>query len=160
MRDAEGRETVATAEELIADRFNAYFAHFDIRIGPDEVVVGARREIRQRGWRILLKIVPDDSGLPSLEFYATHRMTNDRHVRIWADGHEQHLDAIEELYAYDPKVPGAQETAHEAYLKHNRRVAEQLRASGLYPDGDINAYLRTGQDEDDPTNEDGRRERT
>jgi hypothetical protein len=146
---------MATPEGLIADQFNAYFAHFDIRIGPDEVVAGTRREIRERGWRILLKIVPDDSGLPSLEFYATHRMTNDRHARIWADGHLEHLDAIEELYAYDPNVPGAKEAAHEAYLMHNRRVAEQLRASGLYPEGDINAYLRTAQDEGDSTKEHG-----
>jgi hypothetical protein len=28
-------------------------------------------------------------------------------------------------------------------------VAEQLRAAGLYPDGDINAYLRTGADRTD-----------
>ena len=28
-------------------------------------------------------------------------------------------------------------------------VAEQLRAAGLYPDGDINAYLRTGGNEVD-----------
>jgi hypothetical protein len=58
-------------------------------------------------------------------------------------------------YAYDANVRGAQEAAHQEYLKHNRRVAEELRASGLYPEGDIHAYLRTGQHEDGPTSEEG-----
>ena len=67
-------------EERIAEAFNGYFANFDIRIGAGDVVVGSRQEIRERGWRIAFRVLPDDAGLPSLEFYATHRMTNDRHV--------------------------------------------------------------------------------
>ena len=53
---------------------------------------------------------------------------------------------IWESYGYDPKVPGSQDAARERYLRHNRMVAEQLVEAGLYPDGDINAYLRTGGD--------------
>ena len=60
-------------------------------------------------------------------------MTNDRHVRIRADGHEDELDAIYESYGYDSKVPGAEEAAREEYLRHNRIVAEQLLEAGLYP---------------------------
>ena len=65
---------------------------------------------------------------------------------IWADGYLEHLDAIHEFVGYDPEVPGSEETANQEYLSHNRMVAEHLRAAGLYPDGDINAYLRTGAD--------------
>jgi hypothetical protein len=136
----------ATPEERIAEAFNRCFAHVDIRIAADDVVLGLRREIRERGWRIAFRVLPDDAGTPSLEFYATHRMTNDRHARIWSDGHLDELDAIWELYGFDPKVPGSKEAAEERFLKHNREVAAQLRASGLYPEGDINAYLRTGGD--------------
>ena len=43
------------------------------------------------------------------------------------------LDAIHEFYAYNPEVPGSKESAEEKYLRHNRLVADQLRATGLYP---------------------------
>jgi hypothetical protein len=46
-------------------------------------------------------------------------------------------------------MPGSEEAAKEEYLRHNQMVAERLRAAGLYPDGDINAYLRTGGDQTD-----------
>jgi hypothetical protein len=36
------------------------------------------------------------------------------------------------------------QAAEEAYLKHNRAVAAELRARGLYPEGDINTFLRAG----------------
>jgi hypothetical protein len=141
---------MAAPEERIADAFNRYFANFNIRVEAGEVRVGGRRKIRARGWHITFRVVPDDAGSPSLEFYATHRMTNDRHVRIWADGYLEHLDAIHELVGYDhPKVPGSEEAAKEEYIRHNQMVAEQLRAAGLYPNSDINAYLRTGGDQTD-----------
>jgi hypothetical protein len=133
-------------EERIAETFNGYFANFDIRIEAGDVVVGSRQEIRKRGWWIAFRVLPDDAGFPSLEFYATHRMTNDRHSRIWADGHLEELDAIREFYGYDANVPGSEDAAKKEYLRHNRMVAEQLRVAGLYPDGDINAYLRAGGD--------------
>jgi hypothetical protein len=119
-------------------------ANFDTRIGPGDVVLGSRRAVGERGWRITYRVDADDGGFPSLEFYSTHRMTNDRHVRIWADGYLERLDAMHEFYAYDPKVPGLQEAAEEKYLRHNQAVGRQLRARGLYPHGDINTFLRTG----------------
>jgi hypothetical protein len=139
---------MATPEERIADAFNGYFANFDIHLGPEDVAVGTHRSIVERGWLIIYRVDPDDGGFPVLEFYATHRMTNDSHVRIWADGHSEDLDAIDELYAYDAKVPGSKEAAQEQYLRHNRAVADELRVRGLYPHGDINAFLRTGGDRD------------
>ena len=45
---------------------------------------------------------------------------------------------------HDPKVPGDEQRAREEYLRHNRAIGEQLRERGLYPDGDVNAFLRTG----------------
>jgi hypothetical protein len=59
------------------------------------------------------------------------------------------LDAIQEAHGYDPKVPGVEDAAREKYLKHNRRIEEQLRAAGLLPELDINAHRRTGSDQTD-----------
>lgn len=142
-------DSIATAQARIADTFNRYFANFDIRIEPGDVTLGSRREVGKRGWWIAYRVDPDDGGFPSLEFYAVHRMTNDSHVRIWADGQAEWLEAIQEAYGYDSKVPGAEDAAREKYFKHNRRIEEQLRAAGLLPELDINTYLRTGGNQTD-----------
>jgi hypothetical protein len=146
---------VATPQELIVEAFNGYFATFDIGIEAGDVTIGARREIRGRGWLIRYRVDADDAGAPSLEFYATHRMTDDTHVRIWADGHTEALEAIREAYVFDAKVPGSKEAAEEEYLRANRRIADHLKGIGLYPEGDINAFLRTGGDDDAAGRPDG-----
>ena len=137
----------------VADAFNARFDHWEsIRIAAEDVVIGNHRVLGGQGWHVRFRVDPDDGGHPSLQLYATHRMTNDSHVRIRSDGHVEDLDAIWEAYAYDAKVPGDRERAHDEYLRHNRAVADELRARGLYPDGDLNAFLRTGgmDDEHEP----------
>jgi hypothetical protein len=144
---------VQSPEELISEKFNAYFARFDIRIKPEDVTIGSHRMIGRQGWRIAYRVDPDDAGRPTLEFYATHRMTSDSRVRIWSDGHTEDLETIHEAYVYDAKLPGAEQAAEAAYLAHNRSVAEKLRDRGLYPDGDINAFLRTGGAADEGSGE-------
>jgi hypothetical protein len=144
-----------TPEERIADAFNAYFARFDITIGPQDAVVGTRRALGGRGWRIRYRVDPDDAGLPSLEFYATHRMTSDTRVGIWADGHVDDLDAIWESYAYDAKTPGSEQAARAKYVEHNQAVASQLGERGLFPEGDINAFLRIGALDKDSADQEG-----
>lgn len=142
------------AEEAIAEAFNSYFANFSVRIDAGDVVNGALRRIAADGWLVTFRVDPEDAGMPSLELYATHRMTDDRHVRIWSDGHVEGLDAIREAYSYRPEVPGAEEAARAEYLHHNRAVAAELRGRALYPEGDINAYLRTrGHDKDEEEGE-------
>jgi hypothetical protein len=142
----------STPEERVAEAFNGYFADSGIRIAPEEARVGTHLRIGGRGWRIAYRVDPDDGGFPSLEFYATNRMTDDRHVRIRADGSLEKLEAIYESYAFDSKVPGSEEAARERYIRHNQAVARELRERGLYPEGDINAYIRSGgTDVDDGT---------
>jgi len=132
-----------TPQERIARRFNSFFKGFSIRIEPEEVVLGARGQIGAGGWRITYRVDPDDGGFPSLEFYATHRMTDDSHYRIWADGYAEKLEALRTFYGYRPEVPESKEEAERKYTEHNVRVAKELRERGLYQEGDINAYLRT-----------------
>lgn len=56
-----------------------YFRAFAIRIAVEDAVVDTRRTLRQDGWAITYRVDDDSAGGPVLEFYATHRMTNDRH---------------------------------------------------------------------------------
>jgi len=122
-------------ERRIAEAFNAYFGRFDIRIEPEDVVVGSRRTIGRDGWAISYRIDGDAAGMACLEFYATHRMTNDRHVVISADGQLEHLDAISEMVIFDPKTPGSQQAAIQEFRTRNQAIAKQLQDRGLYPHG-------------------------
>jgi hypothetical protein len=140
------------AQKRIVDGFNAYFRKFGIRIPAADVMVGGHGRIAKRGWLIAYRIDPDDAGKPSLEFYATHRMTDDRHLRIRADGDFERLRTIHGGYGYKPEVPGSEEAARDAYLRHNREVVKELLGRGLYPHGDINAFLATdGAEFEDPS---------
>lgn len=115
------------AQRRIAEAFNAYFDRFDIRILPEHVVVGIRRTIRADGWAITYRVDSDPAGMPTLEFYATHRMTNDRHVAIAADGSLDHLDAIKEFL-----IISGPDSVQEFHA-HNDSIEERLRSRGLYP---------------------------
>jgi hypothetical protein len=115
------------AQRRIAEAFNDYFGRFEIRITPEDVGVGMRRTIRQDGWAITYRVDPDYSGLPTLEFYATHRMTNDRHVVIAADGSIDHLDAIKEYLI----ISGPESVAE--FHAHNDNIEQRLQSRGLLP---------------------------
>ena len=127
---------------LIAQTFAESFATWDIALPEGAVERGEPGLIRKAGWTIRYIFGADEEG-SYLEYYATHRMTNDTRIRIYGSGRTKALDAIWELYMWDPKVPGDEERAQQEYHDHNRRIAEELKELGLYPEGDINAYLRT-----------------
>lgn len=125
----------------ISQEFANYFSDDKIELPPGAEAAEARGTIHKAGWTINYRFGHDQERY--LEFYATHRMTNDRRHRIYGSGRIEDLDAIREGYMYDPKVPGSEEEAKRSYLDHNQRMASELRSLGLYPEGDLNAYLRT-----------------
>lgn len=137
-------EPSAEASASIADVFNDYFRNWNIRISPGHVRDGNRDSIEARGWRINYLVDTDADGKLFLEFYATHRMTDDRHVRISSSGDVEDLDAITSMVFFDPNVAGDQERASRKNIEHNRKITAELEAKGLYPSGDINAFLRSG----------------
>lgn len=122
---------MAAVQRRIAETFNAYFDAFAIRIVAEDVVVGARRTLRHDGWAITYRVDPDLAGMPTIEFYATHRMTNDRHVVIAADGSLDHQDAIKELLI----ISGPDSV--EKFHAHNNAIEDRLRSRGLYPHGSV-----------------------
>jgi hypothetical protein len=120
-----------TPEERVAESFNLYFANWDIGVAPEDVAVGSRRTIvdRKSGWRITYRVDDDGGGMPNLEFYATNRWTNDRHVQIWADGHGEHLEAVSEIFFHEPEEP---DSGTEEIRTRNEAVVRELRDRGLY----------------------------
>lgn len=121
-------------ERRIAASFNDYFANFGIGIRAEDVAAvaaGGCRTIRdsRTGWAITFRVDRGPADDVSLEFYATNRRTNDRHVLIAADGSLEHLDAIREML-----IPSS-DTAAKEFEADNAAVAAQLRQRGLYPHG-------------------------
>jgi hypothetical protein len=152
--DEQAAARAQEAQKRIVNGFNMYFRKFGIRIPPADVTVGGHGRIAKRGWLIAYRIDPDDAGQPSLEFYATHRMTDDRHLCIRPDGNFERLRTIRSGYGYRPEVPGSRGAARDAHLRHNREVAKELLGRGLYPHGDINVFLATdGAEFEDPSDE-------
>lgn len=123
-------------------RFAEYFANWDIRLPEGAVQRGEAGVIQRDGWTIRY-VVDHDAEEPHLEFYATHRMTDDTRARIDGSGELQYLEALSTLYAYDPEVPGDRERVQRENRLRNARIAGELEARGLYPEGNINAYLAT-----------------
>lgn len=115
----------------IAEIFNDYFFNFGIRIAAEDVTVGSRRTIRDdhSGWAITYRVDGDASGVSSLEFYATNRRTNDRHVLISADGSAEHLEALSEMLIINS------DNAVDDFSTSNEAIAGRLRDRGLYPHG-------------------------
>jgi hypothetical protein len=127
---------------VVEGRFAGYFADADIHLPKDAVQLEVPGLIQQDGWTIRYVFGRDTEG-SYLEFYATHPTISDTRVRIYGSGEMEDLEALETTYSYDAKIPGDRERAARESRERNTRIAEELRALGLYPDGNINAYLAT-----------------
>lgn len=139
---------MATPLERIETRFHETFAHWSIRLPPENLRERQRGKINEEGWTIWFLFGEDDEG-EYLDYYAMHRMTNDRHIRLHADGRETWLEALPEgmSFAFDPKEgPEAEERARRAYWAESERVSRMLDEKGFSVTGDedpINLVNRT-----------------
>lgn len=73
--------------------FDDYFHSLDITLPQGDLSspdLDKDYEIRKEGWTIQYNFGEQD-GKRYMEFYASHRMTNDRHKRVWEDGRVEGL---------------------------------------------------------------------
>ena len=79
--------------------FNEYFANWNIELSDDAVLdldKGKIIQIVAAGWTIKVLFGEDVQG-KYMDFYAGHRMTNDRHVRVRGDGSTKWLPTLSEM---------------------------------------------------------------
>lgn len=139
----------------IEGQFAKEFEHWGITLPKADVEGRQGGHIFDSGWHIGY-VWGEDAGEEYLEYLAQHRMTNDRHVRIWASGRTERLPAQELGYVLDPDATAEEEErAREEYFTRNREIADELRALGLLPPVggnlgamEMNEYLRSGRDRD------------
>lgn len=140
--------------EQLRQRFNRSFARWGIELPMDALSPGVVWLIVQQGWTIwTLFNVGAGAGREHLDYYAMHRMTNDRHVRLYADGEEEGLPAIAESYAIPPGATEAEQEALQAkYFEENQAVEKLLEEKGFvmtdqaHTSAAVNRYLQTHPD--------------
>ena len=111
----------------IETTFAQTFKTWDINLPPDAVEQKRPGSIRKMGWTI--RYVFDEDYL---DYYATHRMTNDRHVRIYVDGRSEAPESPQDFVVYPKDADEeARAKADEEFYAHNRAVYEELRRKGL-----------------------------
>jgi hypothetical protein len=132
-------------------RFNRQFAHWQIRLPPMDVEHRRSGKIVQAGWAIWYRFGKDDEG-EYLDYYASHRMTNDRHVRLRASGATESLPAILGMrFCSDDPVEDAR--LEKEYHAHNMEVNRILEEKGFGLRGDepgavqINRFLHLQPDD-------------
>ena len=132
----------------IEERFGRTFAPWDIALPPEDAKERRRGKIVASGWAIWYLFGSDDRG-GYLEYYASHRMTDDRHVRVREDGSVEHLPTIS-TFGIASQDPIEDAKLGADYLKHNRRVGRMVKEKGFGVAGDeplsvrVNRHLRLG----------------
>jgi hypothetical protein len=134
----------------IEEQFRRDFGAWGIALPPENVKERRRGKILAAGWAIWYLFGTDERG-EYLDYYASHRMTDDRHVRLRGDGTGEDLPAVVgmRVVSRDHEEDARLEAE---YLEENRRVARMLEEKGFGVAGDepaliaVNRYLRTGGD--------------
>jgi len=127
------RKNAASGSEanLIPAIFARYFDHWHITLPDDAVKTQLPGKIQLSGWYIQYKFDFNDRG-KYLDFYASHRMTNDRHLRIYASGQTEGLSAISDIIFYPANAtPEQQAEIRQEDAKRNKLVWEELKKKGF-----------------------------
>ena len=134
---------------VLEREFNSIFEPFDICLPADFIASQESGRIVKGGWTVWFTFGKEGEA-DYLDYYASHRMTNDRHVRLHADGRRESLDVVESLHSV-PTDPKEADQAKEKFYARNRAVRRMLDKKGFTLDGhvhrsvSVNHYLLTGK---------------
>ena len=124
--------------KLIEENFNKTFAHWKIVLSEKDLNDRNSGYIQKAGWLIQYCFGEDQIG-EYMDYYAAHRMTNDRHVRIYADGSKESLPALHSMHLTSEDPVEAKRLKDEFY-QHNREVGQMLVKKG-FDKFTLNMYL-------------------
>ncbi len=113
--------------------FNKSFSGSEIAIPPEDAHLRKRGKIIKSGWTIWYLFGRDENG-EYLDYYASHRMTDDSHVRIYDNGKTLCLPSIASFFVTSENLQRAAELQAQYYEK-NKKIQEILCAKGFCLDG-------------------------
>ncbi len=120
--------------DKIKSQFDSDFSSPEVFLPIEALATRSRGKIVKSGWAIWYLFGSDDKG-EYLDYYASHRMTNDRHVRIYASGERAELPAVS-LFRPGSEDPDEDARLQAEYFAENQRVDELLQAKGFGIEGD------------------------
>ncbi len=133
---------------LISESFDKRFAHWKINLPGDDLKSKRSGYIKQSGWLIQYCFGNDVEG-EYMDYYAAHRMTDDSHVRVYADGNVEALPALSSMCLVS-EDPIENKRLEEEYYEHNRIVVLMLREKG-FDKFTVNMFLHAGLDKETKT---------
>ncbi len=118
----------------IEEHFRQRFQVWRIELPREAVDNRQRGKILEAGWTIWYQFGSDEDG-EYLDYYSSHRMTNDSHVRVHEDGR---VESLESLDGMRPMSPDPDENARleDEFWGHNERVSRLLDEKGFGLQGD------------------------
>lgn len=136
--------------DRIGRAFNEEFSRWDICLPPVAIISKQSGRIVKRGWTVWYTFGSDE-GTDYLDYYASHRMTNDRHTRLYADGRSEDLEVMHSGYVV-PEDPKEAAQARANFLSRNRAARRKLDEKGftlegtVHPSVAVSHYLLIGGD--------------
>jgi hypothetical protein len=118
----------------IESKFSEAFAYWGIRLPAEDLSQRKRGKIVQSGWAIWYLFGSKEEG-EYLDYYASHRMTDDRHIRIYEDGRCEDLPAIGSVRLRSDH-PEEDARLEADYFAENRRIGKLLEEKGFGLGGD------------------------
>jgi hypothetical protein len=114
--------------EEFEKRFKDEFSPWDIRLPEVDITIRRRGKIIEVGWAIWYLFGSDERG-EYVDYYASHRMISDRHVRIYTTGESESLPSIQtmRLASQDPEEDARLEAE---YFARNQKVSRMLEEKG------------------------------
>ena len=138
--------------DWIESAFNRDFNHWDICLPSEAVASRQAGRIVESGWTIWFTFGTEE-GVEYLDYYSSHRMTNDGHVRLYADGRRQGLAAVVDMRVV-PEDPEEAAQAQADFYARNREIRRMLDEKGFtleggaHPSVAIRHYFLTGRAND------------
>ena len=111
--------------------FNSIFSNWGISLPRDDHHNHRRGKLVKSGWVIYYLFGKDDTG-EYLDYYALHRMTDDSHARIYANGHCESLPALLSFRLCSENPEEDTQLESEFYAE-NKRIAIMLKEKGFMP---------------------------
>ena len=129
----------------IEAQFNESFRNWGIQLPREAVENRQRGKIVEAGWTIWFLFGADASG-EYLDYYSSHRMTNDSHVRLYDDGRVEGLESLWDMHSTSDD-PDEAARLEDEFWDHNERVARLLEEKGFGLQGDEHgsAIVRRGE---------------
>jgi hypothetical protein len=108
----------------VKQKFDEIYRKWDLTLSLEDIEQGRSGSIHKNGWTINYRF-GKENNTAYIEYFASHRMTNDTLNRIYADGRSECIDYCQEFYRAED------ENAEKEYFEHNKNFYARVKGLGL-----------------------------